>query len=68
MSKRVFFANFSVDAAKNSLNQEEADSAVKSIFSSAVTHLQLRVSFFSMSTKLHQEVFILQARVAQQSV
>ena len=47
---------------------EEADSEEKLIFCSAVIHQQPNLSYYSMYTRLLQEVFTLQAKVVQQWV
>jgi hypothetical protein len=65
MLKKVFYANFLVDAVKNSHRVVEEDSEEKSIFFYVVTLQQLRVSFYNMFIRLPQEVFILRVKVVQ---
>ena len=68
MSRRGFFASFSVDAAKNFLRVAEVVSEVK-LTSSFVVILQLpNLNYFSMFTRLPQEVFILLVKVLLPSV
>lgn len=62
MSRKVFFANYLVVVVKNFLKVEEVDSEEKLISYYVVIHQQLRVSYYSMFIKLHQEVFTPQVK------
>ena len=67
-SRRVFYANYLVVAAKSFLKVVEVDLEVRLTFSYVVIHQQLRVNCFNMFTKQHLEEFILQVKVVLQLV
>ena len=64
-SRKVSLLSYLEGSAKNSSLLEGADLEAKSIFFFAVILLLQNLNCFSMSIRLHQEVFILRVRVVQ---